>query len=269
MKRFRILLAAIAAFLVKPLARYAERMFVLSVLPAEYPDIAQFATHLGMDPRSLELIEMPLYHYQVYPTAGLTQLKFFGQGIGGGTTSASPGNAGNALALSDTNLQGPGGQLPSPQMFYVTGIQVVVDPGSSAATTTTFAIQNPTGFNAVAAATVQAGEADVNAILTGGALQLNISNKPYYQDAPLYMMPPSAYIHLEAAIASNSATTAEVLKAKAQARGVLRKLNPGIGIATSQNFDVTLFWPVAVATPSGFNARVGVRLDGFQIRASQ
>ena len=274
MKRLKTivgLLKAFLTFLLSPLERYVQRALLLFALPAEYPDITQFVTHLGIDPTSLELIEMPLFQYLVYPTAGLTNMRFFGTGIGQGVSSASPGNAGNALALSDTNLQGPGGQLPSPQMYYITGIQVVCDPGSSAATNTTFALQPPGNFLAVptAAGLPQAGEADVNAILSTGSLQLNISNKPYYQDAPLYMMPPSAYLHLEAALASNSATTGAVLKAKLASRGVLRKINPGIGIASSMNFDVTLTWPVAVATPSGFNARLGVRFDGFQIRAAQ
>ena len=35
------------------------------------------------------------------------------------------------------------------------------------------------------------------------------------------------------------------------------------------NFDVTLRWPALVATPSGFNGRVGIILDGYLMRASQ
>jgi hypothetical protein len=40
-------------------------------------------------------------------------------------------------------------------------------------------------------------------------------------------------------------------------------------LETGQNFSVQLVWPVAVATPSGFNAQVRVTLDGYLFRASQ
>lgn len=262
-----VILAALA-FLFEPLRRYYERAFCLSLTPQNYPTVQQFAQYAAQQWNLTEIIYQPLYHYLPYPTAGLVSLKFFGTAIGQGVNSASPGNAGNALALSDTNMQG-GGQLPAPQAFFCRGIQVVVDPGSSAATTTTFALQIPTVFAAANAAAVQSGEHDVNAILSTGALTWTISSKPYFQMAPLAAMPPSFSLALDAAIATTSATAGEVSKAKLRSVGRLLTLEPGIGIGTSQNFDVTLSWPVAVATPSTFNARVGVILDGWQFRAAQ
>jgi hypothetical protein len=35
------------------------------------------------------------------------------------------------------------------------------------------------------------------------------------------------------------------------------------------NFEVLIRYPAAVATPSGFNGRIGVILDGYFMRASQ
>jgi hypothetical protein len=40
-------------------------------------------------------------------------------------------------------------------------------------------------------------------------------------------------------------------------------------LAPTQNFNVTLNFPTAVATPSGQNARIGVVLDGLLYRLSQ
>jgi hypothetical protein len=37
----------------------------------------------------------------------------------------------------------------------------------------------------------------------------------------------------------------------------------------TQNFNITQNWPAALATPSGFNGRVGIKLDGLLYRNSQ
>jgi hypothetical protein len=46
-------------------------------------------------------------------------------------------------------------------------------------------------------------------------------------------------------------------------------IEPRITLAPAVNFQVVLSWPAAVANPSTFNARVGVYLDGYMMRASQ
>jgi hypothetical protein len=46
-------------------------------------------------------------------------------------------------------------------------------------------------------------------------------------------------------------------------------IDPTIALQPAVNFEVLLRFPAAVATPSGFNARVGVILDGYFMRASQ
>jgi hypothetical protein len=40
-------------------------------------------------------------------------------------------------------------------------------------------------------------------------------------------------------------------------------------LVPAQNFAVNLLWPGVVATPSGFNGRVIVRLDGYFARSTQ
>jgi len=232
-----------------------------------YPTLEQFADNLATVMDKIECIQQPLYDFQVYPTAGLNQFLFFQQPQGAGF-SASPGNAGATKVITDTNMT-QNGLLPSPQAYFVEGIEVLVDPGSSAATVNTYALQIPSAMVAAAAAGVQAGAHDVNAIYTGGVLQLSIGQKPYYTEAPLYQFPPSSTLAFDGAIASNSATAGEVLKEKLRAFGNLCKLDPGFGIMTGQNFLVTILFPALVATPSGLNARIGVELTGWLFRAAQ
>lgn len=235
-----------------------------------YPSIDDFADALVVKMGAIEIIRQPYYDYQVYPTAGLAQLLFFqfpvGQGAGA-TGSAAPGNAGNAKTLADTNMQGAGA-FPAPQAFWVQSIECDFQPGSSNVANT-FAVQNPSNTVAAAAATVQAGANDVSTFYNSGALQLSIGQKPYYQEAPLFRFPTRPLLRLDVAVASNSATAVEVVKEKLSIDGPLVTLDPGLGIMTSMNFNVTLTWPAVVATPSGNNGRVGIVLDGYLFRAVQ
>lgn len=228
-----------------------------------YPTLNEMAANLAVDVGSIEVLKWELYDALVYPTAGIAALNFFLQGIGAGL-SASPGNAGAVKAITDTNLTGAG-VLPSPQAFWTEEIEVLCDPGSSAAANT-FALQIPAAFAAANAAAVQAGSHDCNAILSTGAMLFQISGKPYYQTAPLYRVPPTTRLQLDAALATTSATAGEVVKEKLYATGDTCKLDPGIGIMTAQNFGIQMNWPVIVPTPSGFNARLECVLSGWLFR---
>ena len=231
-----------------------------------YPSLKDFAAHLALDLNAIEIVKQPLYDYNVYPTAGLALMSFFAFAQGAGL-SASPGNVGAVKQLSDTNLI-LASQLPMPQAFWCDGIEVVIDPGSSAAANN-FSLLSPSTHVAAAAATVQSGENDVSNLYSSGALTFTVSLKPYYQEGPLYRFPTRHALRLDTAIDSNSATAAEDLKAKINLDGELMRLHPGIGIESSQNFGVNLTWPVVVTTPSGFNARVGIILNGWLFRGVQ
>lgn len=230
-----------------------------------FPSLDQMAKALAIDVNAIEIVKQPLYDYNLYPLAGLINLPFFQTQQGAGL-STSPGNANQVKQLSDTNMIN-GGSLPAPQAFWINGIEVDVQPGSSAAANT-YANQVPAGFAAAAAATVQSGEHDVNLVYTTGFLTLQISQKNYYQEGPLYRFPTRHDIHLDSALATTSGTAGEVTKAKLNLEGDMVSINPGVGIMTSQNFGVTLSWPVVVALPTN-NARVGVILDGWLFRAVQ
>lgn len=235
-----------------------------------YPSLDDFANALVVKMGAIEIIRQPIYDYIVYPTAGLANLTFFqfpiGQGAGA-NGSASPGNAGNAKTIADTNMQAQGA-FPAPQAFWAQSIECDFQPGSSAAANT-FAVQNPSNVAAAAAAAVQAGANDASTFYNSGSLTLAIGQKPYYQEGPLFRFPTRPILRLDVSVASNSATAVEVVKEKFSVDGELVTLDPGLGIMTSMNFGVTLAWPAVVATPSGFNGRVGIVLDGYLFRAVQ
>lgn len=220
-------------------------------------------------PDSAEKVRQRLYDFLVYPTAGVAQLSFFvnpkGQGL-----SSSPGNANNAKAYSDTNMD-LAGQLPSPQAMIVESIEVLIFAGSSTVANT-YASLTPMEFNATPAATVDANIGDVNAIGVAGWLEFYIGSKVYVRDAPIGVFPPKTYLDLDAAVAIDAAsTTTSSMASIANAKWAGRPyyLDPPITLRATQNFQVTLNFPAVVATPSGANARIGVALDGVLFRKAQ
>lgn len=265
--KIRSILLHLIGYALAPLALYYERFLQSNLLPQQYPTLDQFAANMVTQIGKVELIRQPLYDFQLYPTAGsAAPFNFFsvpqGQGI-----SSSTGNVANPKGLSDTNMQ-LAGTLPAPQAYWLEGIEVDFQPGSSAAANT-FVSQIPTQFAAANAATVQSGENDASNVYGGGVVQLNISNKPYYQEGPLYRFPSRTALALDAAIGTTSATAGALTKAKIRNVGEPNRLDPGLALLTSQFFGVTITFPTAIATPSGFNGRIGVILTGWLFRPVQ
>lgn len=213
-----------------------------------------------------DVVEGSLFDYQVYPTAGATQFNFFSQGIGQGLSS-SPGFAGNTKTAQDTNLQ-LNGQLPAGYNFLVQALEVDFEPGS-VSTANTFTPLAPQSFTVAAAATVQNGVQDVNALRVAGGLIMTVSSKEFVNDAPLGLFPPMNRLDLSAAVASNSATVGEIMVAHARFAGRAYSLSIPRLIGSNQSFGVKMVFPAAVATPSGFNGRIGVRLRGLLYRPVQ
>lgn len=219
------------------------------------------------DPSRSEVIRQRLYDYQLYATAGNTQLSFFALPKGQGITSAPGATVGSAKTIHDTNLD-QGNTLPSGLAFIVETIEVAFYPGS-VATANTYTPAAVTAFAAVAAAAVMAQLNDVNAFYTSGLLEFNILAKNYLRETPLIAFPPKTFFRADLAAATNSATTAEVALGTMHVEGRPYIVEPKITLLPAVNFSVNLLWPGAVATPSGFNGRVGVILDGYQQRAGQ
>lgn len=231
------------------------------------PTAADFAAARVTNPGQSEVIRQSLYDFQILPGVGSQQLNFFQSPIGQGITSALGAAAGTAKTVWDTNMA-LGGQLPSGLAMLVESIEIRFTPGSVNASNT-FTIDNLSSFAAVAAVSVTANVDDANTFNSSGVLEFNILQKNYLRETPLGRFPSKTNVQVNAAVASNSATTAEVAVATAYAGGRPYYLEPEISLQPATNFEVVLRWPAVVPLPSGFNARVGVILDGFQMRASQ
>lgn len=218
-------------------------------------------------PGQNEIVRQSFYDFQIYPTAGVTSLSFFQQPKGAGQASYQGATAGTTKGIWDTNMDVQG-MIPAGKIFRVESIEVPFFPGS-VSTANTFVPANVIAFAAVAAQTVQGLVQDVYNFYHSGALQFFILSKSYLDEAPLGRFPPKTHYQTNVAIATNSATTSELAAAGAYMVGRHYKLDPEITLTSVQNFSVNLTWGAAVATPSGFNGRVGVILDGILERASQ
>lgn len=231
------------------------------------PDGNVFAQYRVTNPNFAEVIRQPLYDYLLMPGAGAQQLSFFQLPVGQGVTTALGATVGNPKTLSDTNMN-LGGQLPSGFEFLVEAIQIEFYPGS-VSTANTYTPATMTFFAAVAAATVGGQLNDANTFWQSGLLEFNVLGKNYTRGTPLIKFIPGASFDLSAAVASNSATTAEVGAGVLKPSGQPYDLLPPVSLQPSVNFEVVIRWPAVVAMPTGFNARVGVILDGWAKRAGQ
>jgi len=262
-------LKQIAAELLEPVARYAERHFVLSLVEIKYPTIEDFAANAVGIKGKIELIWQPLYDFFVYPTAGIGQLPFFtipqGQGF-----SAQPIAAAAPKTEADTNLTQPG-MLPSPQSFWVDGLEITVESGSTA-TANLFGNAVPTVFAAANAAAVGAPINDFNIISRSGLVKFSIMQKTYYQESPISRFPPRTAVRFDNSLSTTSATAGALATFCGRSEGNEVRFEPGYGIESTSNFAVTISWPALVVTTapgSGFNARIGCFLNGWLFRAAQ
>jgi hypothetical protein len=229
------------------------------------PSLAQVKAY-STTGSGLEGVRQSLYDHLLYPTAGQAQFNFFSQPRGQGITSAVGAVAASPKSIADTNLD-VSGMLPSGKAFCATSVEITFYAGS-VATANTYTLASPVIFNLTAAAAVEAAAADVNVFYQAGSLQLYIATKVVLEEAPLIRFPPKCFFNLDAAI-SLAGTNGQpggfgVLSLKASGRPYM--LEPPIYIEPNVNFVCSLNFPAAVATPSGFNARVGVILDGYLYR---
>jgi hypothetical protein len=219
---------------------------------------------------NVEGVRQSLYDFQVYPTAGATQFTFFQTPQGQAGTSASGVVNTGAKNLGDTNMESAG-QLPAPKMFLIESIEIIFEPGS-VATAGTYTAQGPHAAPGAGAANVSLPTGainDVDAIRRGGWLNLFIGSKSYLTEAPLGRFPPKTRMEIDASLAGTYASGTSESIATAKFGGRPYYVEPAILLPSTQNFNVTLNWGVAVATPSTFNGRLGVILDGYLYRNSQ
>lgn len=200
-----------------------------------------------------EVTRQSLYDFQTYDTAGQTSLTFFQTPLG---------QSGKTIA--DTNLE-VAGSLPAPKYFLVESIEIHLFPA-----------EFPVQINNAAAvdAVLTNFSNDVYEVAKGGALDFFIGSKSYLQEAPLGRFPPKtrlngwfgAALQTKQAIAADDG--AQIVGDYAAFGGRPYFLDPyKILLAPTQNFNVRLTWPSAVAISD--DARIGVVLDGLLYRLSQ
>jgi len=231
------------------------------------PSLDQAQNYAVTKPLEAEGIRQSLYDFQLYALAGIAQMQFFQQAQGQGITSSLGAVVGSAKQVQDTNMT-QGGSLPNPQHYLMESVEVQFEPGSSAAAST-FLLATASSFAAAAAAAIAGQANDVNIIRASGSGQLFISSKTYLWEAPIGRFPPKTRLEMDCAMATNSATVGEVALVNAKLGGRPYYLEPPLFITPVQNFTFNLVWPGVVATPSGFNGRIGAILDGYLYRASQ
>lgn len=231
------------------------------------PTAVDFEQYRVTNPNFSEVIRQPLYDFLIMPGAGTQRLAFFQAPVGQGFTSALGATATSPKTLSDTNMT-LAGQLPSGFQFLIEAIEVQFYPGS-VATANTYTPAAMVFFAAVAALTVAAQLNDSNIFYQGGTLELNVLSKNYFRLTPLVNFVPQRSFDLSGFIASNSATTSAIGAGVLRPGGLPLELDPPIALMPACNFDITLLWPAVSALPSGFNARVGVVLNGYAYRAGQ
>jgi hypothetical protein len=227
-----------------------------------------FNTNRVVRADSSEQIAQRLYDHALYPAAGVQRIVGFALPQGQGITTAVGAVVGSAKTVHDTNMD-LGGQLPNGKVYLCESIEINFVPGASAVTNT-FTLARPDSFLAAAALTLNAQIADAYQFYNSGALRFNVLNKVQLAETPLMVFPPKVNFVLDGFVSTNSATTAALAAVSAKAGGRPYFLTDyAIQLQSSMNFDVTLEWPTAVPLPSGFNARVGIILDGVLGRASQ
>lgn len=206
-----------------------------------------------------DAIFSPLYDYQAYPTAGALNFTFFAVPQGGGTTSAL--GATGVKTLADTNMQ-VASQLPRGNRFLCIGIEVEFWPG------------NTPGLRLAAVpsdAQFARNWDDTYNVLRSGYLTLNVQNRIFAQDAPLMKFPTQTRLTGVATYNQNDTTAATIGFGQieyATACGAGYDITPVL-LESTQAFTVNINFPAVVATPSGSDARLGVRLVGKLIRDAQ
>ena len=212
-------------------------------LPPTAGNIKQFRVNRpGME----EAIWQPLYDYQTYALAGTTtEYSFFQRAQGGA-----------GVTYADTNMD-TGGSLPFPKKMLVTTITVVVFPGT------------PVNTVEAAAAGVGLNWDDVYTIGKAGWLEFFVGSKQYLIDAPMMKFPPRFRLAGAAAIGAVTTTASATPWGNldyATFAGEAYDITP-IYLEPNQNFRVSLHFPTTTAINA--DAKIGVILDGWQMRLSQ
>jgi hypothetical protein len=231
------------------------------------PPLTDLLSYANFNPNTVEGVRQSQYDFNFYATAGVNQLLFFQVPQGAGQSTAIGTVAGATKTAADTSMS-QNGMLPSPQVQLCTSIELIVEPGS-VATANVFTPQVAYSFIAAPAGNISLiAVNDVNLLRQSGWLNLFIGTRNMLIEGPIGRFPPKTALALDVALSTNSATVGIAAAASSKWGGRPYYLDPPLALLPSVNFLVQLNWPNVVATPSGFNARIGVIIDGYLYRNS-
>lgn len=210
------------------------------------PSLQELQQYNVNRPDQVEAIRSSLFDTLAYAQAGQTQLQFF---------QTPKGQSGKTLA--DTNMT-LAGSLASPQSFLIETIELYFYPS-----------QTPGNLSAANTPIVPTYLNDVWKFYKPGAwLELFIGSKAYLDEAPLQKFPPRCGLSGwgSSSDAASTATTS-TMQNYASAGGPIYELDPPILLVPTQNFNVTLNWPTAVALSAA--GTVVCQMGGILYRNSQ
>lgn len=210
-------------------------------MAAPIPSLADLRSYKVRQSNNVEGIGWSFYDYTSYAQAGQTSLSFFQVPVGQ-----------SSKTLADTNMT-LAGQLPSGQAFLIESIEVLLFPLFDIGQDTAVDIA-PQFSN------------DVYDFSKSGSLALNIGSKNYVQEAPLGVFPPKTRLSGYGALATTDATQSKFIDYTMMSGRPYILRSPYL-LESSQNFNITMTWPTAVALSAA--ARVGVRLEGVLYRDVQ
>jgi len=196
-------------------------------------------------PGQLEVLRQSLYDFQTYAAAGQTSLTFYQVPVGQ-----------SSKTKADTNMT-LAGQLPAGQQFLAQSMEVYFFPG------TLFP------GSAIGAEVIDGFVNDVWEVRSGVAfLEFEIGSKKYLTEAPLMRFPPKTRLDGWTGVATPGVIEDQMVRTSyADACGRPYPIDPYILLESTQNFNVTISWPAAIAITNA--GRIGVVLDGLLIRNSQ
>lgn len=210
-----------------------------------------------------DVIWGPLYDSLAYPSAGVSQLSFFTQPQGQGTSSA-PGAGAVVKTIFDTNMI-TNNQLSLGNEFYAIGSETLFFPGVTNSTTTTSAFALEPGGSVAVASAGQFWN-DVYNVGNGGIKVLTVgTDRAYIKDGPLNLFPPATRLAGVGALASGDTATTVAQISYAVWSGEPYTLVP-IYIQSTQQFTLQITFAALIPTPSAQIARIIERLRGYLIR---
>lgn len=209
--------------------------------------LAAVSKQFNVNLNQYEVVTWPLYSRLTYTSGTTVSLGFFATPAGSGTTT-----------YGDTNMD-VGGQVASPQFFFLTGIELKVIPNLTSVL--------PSVFGAGTAAKFVN---DVWAMVASkNFFELTIGSKVYVRE------PISKFTNtnkLDGFAAAADATTAaanlQTVVSYAANVGVPYEISPLL-LPPTQAFQAKVTWPTAVTLPSAANPDLEMTFNGLLYRPAQ